>query len=249
MVDPKSRSEKARASAKDPSRIAESPASLAARQRAERVGAVIGASYSTLEGQPVLWAFDLNCGEHHLILAGGEATTKRVALRVHAEHSFSGMLYGKALVGYSLDGLEPHSVTQIEGVPASAGFYCDSFYIAKRDIPGLMAEDVLAVALHSSEVGLTADDAEAALAARTPEGISSPDPRAADPAYRARVRLVRSLRRYRRLTELAAPDVFLDKEARIATSNFERAVGGDLGPLPDDVRPVAEALGFTGRSD
>lgn len=224
--------------------VAETEASRAAREAAEGFGAVGGSSYTTFEGRPILWAFDVEQEDGRgLVVAGGENVPGRALLFADEAHAFSVMLYGKALVGCSADALEPHLVTLIEEVPAQASWYCDSFYVSRRRIAGMRAEDVVAVALHASEVGMTADAAEAAVAARTPELVSSPDPRAGWDGFPLWVKLVRSLRRLARLRELAAPEVIVANEVRIANRLWQRDLGA-LVDWPDDLEALADELGF-----
>jgi hypothetical protein len=224
--------------------VAETEASRAAREAAEELGPVAGSSYTTFEGRPFLWAFDVQREPHGLVVAGGEETPGRVLLWVAEEHVFSVMLYGKALVGSSADPLEPHLVTLIEEIPPQASWYCDSFYLTRRRITGMRDGDLLAVALHAGEAGMSPDAAESAVAARSPDLVSSPDPNAGHPGFRRWFKLVRSLRRLARLRELAAPEVIIENEIRIARRLWEEPDVRDLAEWPADLVAVAGELGL-----
>ena len=223
--------------------VAETEASRAAREAAEELGPVAGSSYTTFEGRPFLWAFDVEREPYGLVVAGGEEAPGRVLLLVAEEHLFTVMLYAKALVGSSADPLEPHLVTLTELIPPQASWYCDSFYLSRRQMPGMREGDLLAVALHAREAGLSADAAEAAVAARTPDLVSSPDPDAGRSGFREWVKLVRSLRRLSRLRELAAPEVIIENEVRIANRLWQGPGVRDLADWPDDLVAVAGELG------
>jgi hypothetical protein len=228
--------------------IHESEGSRLARDAAGRLGEVVGSSYSSLSGEPVLWAFHVSReGTDPLILSGGAHSDRRAVLRVVEEHAYTGLLLGKALVGYAVSPLEPRSVVVVGKVPAEAGWYCDSFYLADDRLEGMDERCLLAVGLWAAEAGLSHDLAEAAVRGRSPELVSVPDPNAGQPGFRHWVKLVRSLRRARRLAELASPEPILEKEARISAEARDALASApwltdELWPA--DLRAEAARLGF-----
>ena len=221
--------------------IDETDASRASRQAAEQLGPVEGSSYSTRDGRPVLWAFDIARGPRRVILAGAEDLTCHVVLVAAPEHAFTAMLYGKSIAASSTEAIEPHAVTLIEA-PPDAGWFCDSFYLSRVRIDGMAPGDVVAVAMHACEVGLGEDAVEAAILRRSPDLVSSPDPAGSDPAFRHWMKIVRSLRRLLRLRELAGPEIIIANEIDLATRTWQRLGMRPLASWPDDVLPVAGEL-------
>lgn len=222
--------------------VVESSGSLAAREAARRLGNVEGSSYTTFEGHPVAWAFDVAGGEHHHILAGAASSEQRVFLVVDADHAFTAMLYGKALASAG-ETLAPHSVVLVD-IPAEASWHCDSFYISRDRLDGMRDNDVLVVALHAHESGARADDAEAAVKGRTPNLVSSADPRASEPGFAEWMKLVRVLRRLIRLRELDAPEIIVANDVDLAKKIWTDHEVRALASWPDDLGSMATELGL-----
>jgi hypothetical protein len=220
--------------------VVESSGSLAAREDARRLGDVEGSSYTTFEGRPVAWAFDVAVGKRHHIVAGAVSTEQRVFLLVDADHAFSAMLYGKALASAG-EPLTPHSIALVE-TPREASWPCDSFYVSRERLEGMRGRDVLAIALHAHECGPSADAAEAAVKRRTPELVSTPDPRATEPGFAHWMKLVRVLRRLARLRELDAPEIIIENDVELAKKIWTKGEVRALASWPDDLRALADEL-------
>jgi hypothetical protein len=229
--------------------IRESAGSRATREFAGTLGVVEGSSYATHEDSPIAWAFDVrypDFGSHRLIVAGRIETTTHLYMLVPDKIALSGMLMAKAAIQSHDDLLEPHT---LEGPPQAAltelaetgvctDFYlCNARFGARVATPGLAA-----VGLRPEEIGLPPDDALALLRARTPEGLTTLDPRRFEPWYAAWVSFLRSARRKLRLVALNSPKVFIDDETDLLEARY--AALKDAGwdpkgtPLPRDVARV-----------
>ena len=215
----------------------ESEASVACRAAAAQLGDVVGSSYSTEDGEPLAWAFHVEATDGHLVYAGAADADHDIVLRCAEDHAFTTMLHAKALfLTSTIDELvvgQP-GVVMLTARPEAASWFCDSF-LAKPDGPRLFA-----TALHVAEVGLDGARALAAVAARTPTLVTSPDPLHDRDGYREAVKLVRGLRRLIRLRELNAPEIIIDNDMRMAR---ERVWPAWLA-LPADVVEVAAELGL-----
>jgi hypothetical protein len=222
--------------------VVESSGSLEARESARRLGDVEGSSYTTFEGHPVEWAFDVAGGEYHRILAGAASSEQRVLLIVDADHAFTAMLYGKALVS-SGETLTPHSVVLVD-IPPEASWHCDSFYVSRERLDGMRDNDVLVVALHAHECSPSADTVETAIKRRTPHLVSSPDPRATETGFAQWMKLVRVLRRVLRLRELDAPEIIIANDVELAKKIWTNHDVRALASWPDDLRSIATELGL-----
>jgi hypothetical protein len=220
--------------------VLESEASRAAREAASRFGEVQGSSYTTFEERPILWAFDVNAGEHRVIYAGGESSDQSVLLLASEAIAFTAMLHAKSLIGHRHEELEPHQVTFVERVDPAASWWCDSFYVSRRRFGPALEHELLAVTLHAAEVGLDPDRAEEAVLARNL--MSTPDPSAKDPRFPAWVKLLRSLRRLTRLEELAAPQIIIDNEIQLAERAWQRLERCPLASWPPDLSAAAAGL-------
>lgn len=224
--------------------ITESDDSLAARAAANELGTVEGASYSRFEDRPVLWAFDIDADGRRLVLAGGESLDPRVVLFHDGQTTLTWLIYAKAVIAACIrdEEFEPPSVVLIGETPAQASWYCHSFYLSEARLDGMREQDAVAVALHGVEAGLDADRVQALVHQRTPELLSTSDPRSAHANYPEWVRLVASLRRLVRLRALSAPQTILDNEVALATKFGSRLPRS--WDLPGDVHAVAEELGL-----
>jgi hypothetical protein len=222
--------------------IVESEASWAARQAAARFGDVEGSSYSTFEERPVLWAFDVAADAHRIIFAGGESSDRSVLLLVDEENAFTGMMHAKAIVGYSRERLGPHVVTVVDQVDPKASWFCDTFYLSRHRCGPASENELLAVALHGTEVGLDPDRAERSLLARSPKLISTPDPAAKEATFPSWVKLIRSLRRLVRFRELNAPEVIIDNEIEMAMRFWKQLGRRTLAAWPEDLIATAAML-------
>lgn len=83
--------------------MGESDESRRARQAAEKLGPIVGSSYSLEADEPVIWAFHIDTGAYHTVLAGTATGPQRVLMRADEEDAFSAMMYAKALTHAELE--------------------------------------------------------------------------------------------------------------------------------------------------
>jgi len=231
-----------------PQDIVESEGSLEARRFAATFGAIEGSSYSPRSAddkRPIAWAFDVALADRRLVIGGSEQERGRVLLFVPHEYAFSGMLYVKAIATAGSEAIDRHVVTLVRR-PADASWLADLFYLSRHTVPGMGPCDVLAVALHATEAGLSPDVVEAAVKRRAPDWMSIPEHGASHAAFPRWAKAVRSLRRLVRLRELDAPAIIIENEIAIARETWGKdGIARELVRWPDDLRDVAAELGMS----
>jgi hypothetical protein len=222
--------------------IVDSAASRAASEAAGRLGRIQGSSYATADDGPVAWAFDVvpDDGPWHLVLAGSRAREQRLVMRAPEAHVFGVMQLARRLAS-GAEALAPHTVVPCEGGEDQGVLAC---YVTRQAHAGMRPGDVLVVALHEHEAGLAVDAAEPAVGQRTPELVSTPDPRSASPQYGDWRRLARTLRRIARLRELDSPAMIVDDVIDGARTLWNGGALAALAVWPADLRALATELGF-----